>query len=117
MNTYIGTVTEGEHIGMSLGFPTANIPLNDKSVSGIYVGEVMCREKVYKAALYANQKRNILEAHLLDFSETIYGEVITITVLEKIRDDASFPDLATLKEAIANDIATVRARYEDLRHG
>lgn len=109
MKTYIGIVTEGAHIGTNLGFPTANIALNDKDISGIYAGEVVYGGKTYNAALYANQKRNILEAHLLDFSGTLYGETVTITVWEKIRDDGSFSDVEALKAQIAEDIKAVRA--------
>lgn len=115
MNTYTGTVTEGNHIGTRLGFPTANIPLNDKNVSGIYAGEALLRGKTYDAALYANQKRNILETHLLDFSENIYGEKITVTILNKIRDDASFSDVEALKAKIVEDIKAVRAYSASLK--
>jgi len=105
---YKGIVQKGEMRGGALGFPTINIPLNDKSVSGIFAAQVLVDENIYLAAAYANPSRKILEAHMLDFSGDLYGKEIEIELLEKIRDDEKFADEASLKTAIASDIAKVR---------
>jgi FAD synthase len=115
---YKGVVQKGEERGATLGFPTINIPLDEEHVGGIFVAMVFIDDKEYLAAAYVNNSRHILEAHLLDFpaqggsasgrSDDLYGKQVEIELLEKIRDDKKFPDEASLKQAIAEDIAKVR---------
>lgn len=110
---YRGVVERGEGRGEALGFPTANIPLSDGSVSGIYAARVTLKanEAPYVAAVYADQKRKLLEAHILDFSDELYGMEIEIILLEKIRETAVFEDETALRAAIASDIAKVRDHF------
>jgi riboflavin kinase/FMN adenylyltransferase len=105
---YRAVVQKGKRRGAALGFPTINIPLNGEKLSGIFAATVFIDDKGYIAAAYADISRNILEAHILDFSGDLYGKEIEIELLQKIRDDKKFPDEATLKAAIAADIAKVR---------
>ncbi|MES2134704.1 MAG: riboflavin kinase [Patescibacteria group bacterium] len=111
---YAGTVARGESTGTRLGFPTANIPLQDAKLTGIYAGTVIVQGTSYQAGIYANQHRHILEAHVLDFSGDLYGKTITITLDKKIRDDkefASFSNEAELSKTIADDIRQVREYF------
>lgn len=115
MNTpkvYTGVVQHGEHKGTALGFPTANIRLEEEALSGIYAGTVEVAGRTYTSALYANTKRGILEAHLLDFSNNLYGASITITVLEKIRDDIEYTNEQELVSSIQSDIEKTRTYFE-----
>ena len=105
--TYKGTVKKGQQSGQKLGFPTINIPLEGEMPEGIFAAKVLVEGKTYFAAAYANSSRNILEAHLLDFSGDLYGKEVEIELVEKIRDDKKFSDEAELKEAIAADVAKV----------
>lgn len=109
--THEGIVLKGMESGTKLGFPTANILLNDSEVSGVYAGAVLWNGKTYSAAIYANQRRNILEAHLLNFSENLYGQKISITLLKKIRDDVAFNDEPTLIEKISEDVQHAREYF------
>ena len=108
---YTGIAQKGEGRGRELGFPTANIPLDDETVSGIYAARVSVGGKEYCAAVYANQARKLLEAHLLDFWGELYGQEITITLEKKIRDDARFENEDALKVAIAEDVRNVRSFF------
>lgn len=113
--TYSGVVTRGEGSGAKLGFPTANIPLTDITLSGIYAGFVTVDGSIFKSAIYANKRRGILEAHILGFSGNVYGKVIAVTLQQKIREDkefGSFPTEQALSKAIANDITAVRSYFE-----
>ena len=107
---YRGVVERGAGRGAALGFPTANIPLADDSVSGIYAARAKIKdeEAPYSAAVYADQKRKLLEVHILDFSDKLYGMEIEVTLLEKIREAAVFESEMALRAAIADDIAKVR---------
>ncbi|MDP2648657.1 MAG: riboflavin kinase [Patescibacteria group bacterium] len=113
MHTYTGIVQNGNKRASGLGFPTVNIPLNDKSASGIYIARVRTEGGDYRAAVYADQKRGLLEAHLLDFSGELYGQAVTMILHKKIRESATFADDETLRTAIENDIAKVRDFSED----
>ena len=111
MQRYTGVVQAGMKRGLALGFPTANIPVDDSTISGIYVARVMYQKVNYDAAVYVDQARGVLEAHLLDFKGDLYGATITVGLLEKIREGAHFTDDTTLKAAIADDIACVREYF------
>lgn len=111
--TFRGVVQKGEQRGSELGFKTVNIPLADTEVSGIYAARVTLKpgDAPYMAAVYADQKRHVLEAHLLDFNDELYGLDIEIVLLEKLREDKKFTDDAALREAIESDISAVRAYF------
>ncbi len=110
---YRGIVQKGRTYGQALGFPTVNISMSGEPVSGIYASRVRVDEAEYPAAAYADSPRNVLEAHLLDFSGDLYGKEIEIELLKKIRDDEQFPDEASLKAAIAADVAKVREYFKN----
>ncbi len=104
MNSHIGIVQKGVGRGAVLGFPTANIIFGDPSVSGIYVASAVFDGREYPAVVFADQKRNILEAHMLDFSGNLYGKEIKVELLEKIRDNKMFENDDDLRAAIAGDV-------------
>ncbi len=112
-HTYKGVVIQGQERGKALGFSTANIALEDKALSGIYAGRVRIvpEQTLYTAAVYADQGRGLLEAHLLEFESDLYGKEIEITVEKKIRDSEVFEDDAALRAAIASDIKKIRAYF------
>ncbi len=107
MHSYTGIVQHGGRRAEYLGFPTANIPLPDDSVSGIYAARVKFGAAEHIAVAFADQKRKLLEAHLLDFSGELKGKSITIELCEKIREHEDFTDDAALRAAIKNDIKEV----------
>ncbi len=107
---YRGIAHKGEGVARALGFPTINIPCDDASLSGSYVGKVTVKGKTYSAAVYANRARKILEAHLLDFRDEVYGEEVTIELGEHLRESQKFDNEADLKAAIARDVEEVRRR-------
>jgi riboflavin kinase/FMN adenylyltransferase len=111
MSVYVGIVEKGTKRAAELGFSTINIPLDDKTVSGIYAAKVKIGEEEYEAAAYADQKRKVLEAHILDFSKDLYGWNVKIELLKKIREHKNFANDEELQRAIAGDIATVRAYF------
>jgi riboflavin kinase/FMN adenylyltransferase len=111
MKVYSGVAQRGEGHGTVLGFPTANIPLEDE-LSGIYAARVTIQGKEYFAAVYANPHRKLLEAHLLDFWGELYGQHLTIEIHTKIRESADFTDATDLKAAIAKDVHEVRKYFK-----
>ncbi|MDP3965386.1 MAG: riboflavin kinase [bacterium] len=115
MKVYTGTVTRGQGHATALGFPTANITLPDASVSGIYAARVKVDDTEYMAAVFADQKRKVLEAHLLDYSGDLSGKNMTIELSKKIREHENFVNDADLRAAIASDVAKVKKFFEDFQ--
>lgn len=117
-----GHVIHGRQLGRDLGFPTLNlrIPFERPALSGIFVVEV---EGLDARALpgVANlgtrpaverDGRPLLEVHLFDFDREIYGELVRVVFLAKLRDEANFADLGALREQIARDTLAARAFFE-----
>jgi riboflavin kinase/FMN adenylyltransferase len=111
MSIYNGVVGLGTSRALGLGFPTANIPLQDAELSGVYAGVVTFAGVEYPAMLYADQKHSVLESHLLDFSDDLYGKKIEVRVLAKIRESKKFPDDMAPAELMTDDLQKVRAYF------
>ena len=111
---YTGIVQHGERRGSALGYPTANIALDDKELSGVYVARVTIKDEApYQAAAFADSARGILEAHILDFSDDIYDMEIAVELLGKLRESSAYESDEKLKAAIANDITKVREFFKN----
>ena len=91
--TQSGVVENGTAFARGTGFPTANIPFEQADISGTYAGRVLVDDTFYQSAVYANQERRLLEAHLLDFTGDLYGKEIAVQLLEKIAPTEKFRDL------------------------
>ena len=113
MHSYTGIVQKGQGRAAALGFPTTNISLADNSVSGIYAARVRVGNTEYMAAAFADQKRKVLEAHMLDFSGELSGKNITIELCEKIREHGDFSNDKDLRAAIERDAVRVRAYFNN----
>jgi riboflavin kinase/FMN adenylyltransferase len=60
--------------------------------------------------------RVLLEVHLFDFNAQVYGRMIRVELLEKIRDEAKYPDLNSLQSAIQNDAQCARDYFQKKVH-
>jgi riboflavin kinase/FMN adenylyltransferase len=113
--TVLGTVIEGDHLGRKLGFPTANLSAHNEQFppDGVYAVEAIHREKKYRGVvnigirptIYEKEGQRLLEIHLFDFHENIYGEDIEVFFRRFIRREQKFSDLDELKAQIARDCA------------
>lgn len=109
--TQSGIVKRGTETAREVGFPTANIRFEDPDISGTYAGKVIMGDKEYSAAIYANQKRKLLEAHLLDFSGDLYGKQVTVILLERLADAKVFPDVQEQQRFIEWAVVEVREYF------
>lgn len=104
-----GTVEHGRHDGRKIGFPTINIPNSIHVDPGIYVGTVFIHGVQYGCVIYVGtRRREVLEAHVFDFDHEMYGVLVMVRVLAKIRDDKVFGDQAELHATISRDCAQAR---------
>jgi riboflavin kinase/FMN adenylyltransferase len=112
-----GTVTTGrDRGGKLLGFPTANIILQDELYpkTGVYAVTVECLNNVYNGVAnigysptFGNGQFTI-EVHILSFNQNIYGQKIRVNFIERIRDEIKFPGISELAEQIKKDTEKAR---------
>ena len=116
-NYYIeGPVLHGLENGRKINFPTVNLEVNEKILpDGVYITKTTVDGKVYKSMTnigthpsISELNKPIIEAHLLDFSEMIYGKVVKLEFCKFIRDQKKFPSLDALKEQLNKDLITTR---------
>ncbi len=110
-----GKVVRGKSIGHNLGFPTANIEVADEykliAAVGVYACRVHCINKVYKGMSNIGFRptfggKNIeitIEVNIFDFNKVIYGKEITISFVERMRDEHKFENIEALKSQLALD--------------
>ena len=105
VRVYKGIVQKGRGYARLMGVPSVNIPLDDGEVSGVYAARVWVREDEapYMAAAFADQERHILEAHLLDFEDDLYGLPIIIKLYGKLRERMQFASEEELRKTLQHD--------------
>ncbi|WP_264511524.1 bifunctional riboflavin kinase/FAD synthetase [Flavobacterium sp. N1719] len=111
--TLSGTVVQGQQIGRTIGFPTANIAIEttEKLIpcNGVYIAFAHIDNKKYEGVMNIGNRPTVngqsqsIEIHLFDFNTSIYGEKITLELIEYIRPEQKFEDLNALKLQIAKD--------------
>lgn len=117
-----GTVVAGDKIGRTMGFPTANVRLQDERkqlpAAGVYAVQVAVGESVYKGMLNIGVRPTVstagklrIEVHIFDFERDIYGREITVTLVERIRGERKFEHIGELKQQLEADRRSVEACF------
>lgn len=116
-----GLVVHGDKRGRTIGFPTANIKMEDKEklIPGNGVYAVKCSishhsllNESFKGMMNIGVRptvdglRRMLEVNIFDFDEDIYGETIKIELVKRLRDEKKFNGLEELKQQLHNDKQT-----------
>ena len=114
----LGEVVRGDQIGRSLGFPTANISAHNEQFppNGVYAVTALWRDQELNGVVNLGVRPTIgsatgerlLELHLLDFDQDIYGEDVEVTFVSLLRAEQKFGSLDALKAQIARDTAAAR---------
>ncbi len=105
---FSGTVVSGNKYGRKIGFPTANIKIKKKPISGVYQGEVFWKGEKYSGAVFIGKKNKVLEVHLLNFTGDLYGEKIVVGLVAKIREVGKFKNKRKLIAQIKKDIRRMK---------
>jgi riboflavin kinase/FMN adenylyltransferase len=111
-----GKVQKGRGRGKVLGFPTVNLDTVNVMVpsAGVYAGAYSVRDKSGPAAINIGPSPTFddsipgLEVHLVGWKGDIYGEKVTISFLQRLRPEQTFPDLDALSHQIARDVERAR---------
>ena len=117
-----GRVVHGDGVGKKLGYPTANIQMkhNRPPLTGIFVVEVHARDfgvlrgvaSLGVRPTVKHDAKPVLEVHLFEFDQNIYGKTLRVEFLQKRRDEEKFPDLDTLTRQIALDVEHAKKWFE-----
>ncbi len=121
-----GHVIHGRQLGRTLGFPTLNLAVANHlhhrkpATSGIFTAQVIGLTDQPLPAVASlggrptveDEGRVLLETHIFDYKQDVYGKIITVELLEKIRDEAKYDSLDTLTQAIASDAKHARNYFQ-----
>jgi len=108
-----GKVIHGEKIGRQIGYPTANLELDNNFAilrPGVYITKTLLDGEFYYSVTNVGfnptlkQSDFSVETYILDFDQSIYGKHIRVDFYKKIRDELKFKDVEELKEYIRWDV-------------
>ena len=114
--TLKGSVAHGEHIGTTMGFPTANIEpdytLQLIPAPGAYAVRVSLDDsaELLQGMMNIgtrptfNGQQTTLEVHVLHLNENLYGRQLTVSFVERLRDEQRFDTMEALKEQLQRDV-------------
>ncbi len=114
-----GSVVHGAALGRKLGFPTANIELEEPMqllpLNGVYEVQAMVGSKRYKGVMNVGVKPTVtgcgkrsVELFILDFNGDLYGCNICAEFVRRLREERHFSSLDELKAQIIKDVEAVR---------
>lgn len=112
-----GEVVVGDRRGRTIGFPTANVrpdPAVAVPARGVYACAVRVGEAIYAACTNVGvaptfeRGESRIEAHVLDFGGDLYGRIVEVLFLERIRGERRFSGVEELKEQIGRDVEEAR---------
>jgi riboflavin kinase/FMN adenylyltransferase len=108
-----GKVVKGDGLGKKINYPTANIFIEETykiiPKDGVYLVETIIEDKLFNGMMNIGHRPTIgsnvksIEVHLFNFNEDIYGKVISIKMISKIRDEKKFSSIQALKEQLVKD--------------
>lgn len=120
----VGTVVSGDGRGRTIGFPTANISLQEPFVTpalGVYAVRATLEGRTYNGVMNLGKKptfvdhldKPTLEVHLFDFSETIYGKEMSVEFMTYLRPEQKFGSIDELISQIHRDADKARTLLTD----
>lgn len=119
--TVIGTVVKGKQIGRTIGFPTVNVSAYESKAfppNGVYATKTLLKGETYYSITNVgvnptvNGNKKMVETHLLDFDEVVYGEKVEVFFYRFIRPEKKFPSIDDLKNEIQKNTNEVRKFFD-----
>lgn len=119
-----GVVGHGEKRGRTIGFPTANLQLDDRYVipaKGVYAVRVLYRDEILHGVMNVGVKPTFhegvttpsFEVHLFDFAADIYGHELKVELVSYIRSERKFESIDALIAQIGADAVTAQERLRE----
>lgn len=120
-----GRVLHGRKLGRTLGFPTLNLRIEhtEPALRGIFAVRAHCLNdnaipgvaSIGLRPTVDNAGRWLLEVHLFDFAQAVYGKLVTVEFVKKLRDEQKYETLGALSAAIGDDATRARAVLAQLK--
>ena len=117
-----GTVVQGNQIGRTLGFPTANLDIPNEYLMinnpGVYACQTVIDGKTYNAMANTGLRPTIgdraegdfiIEVNIFDFEGDLYGKTLKVWFIDRIRDEVKFNGLEALKAQLQQDREKAKA--------
>ncbi len=113
----VGRVIHGQALGRQWGFPTLNLAVHHKpAITGVFAVQVRGLDDAKPRFGVANLGKRptigglqtLLEVHLFDFDQSVYGKRICVEFLDKIRGEKKFDSFEDLKSQIMKDVQTAK---------
>ena len=111
-----GTIVKGKQLGRTIGFPTANLSINENykliPQTGVYVVSSTINDKTVFGMMNigfnptVNGQSQTIEIHYFDLDEDLYDKEIRVSILKRIRSEQKFESVEKLKEQLAHDKST-----------
>ncbi|MGL5112180.1 MAG: bifunctional riboflavin kinase/FAD synthetase [Flavobacterium sp.] len=108
-----GKVKKGKQLGRTIGFPTANIRIEETykliPQNGVYVVQSILNNIVVFGMMNIGFNPTVggdtqsIEVHFLDFEGDLYDNALKITILHRLRDEEKFENIEALKKQLAKD--------------
>jgi riboflavin kinase/FMN adenylyltransferase len=111
------TVEHGAHRGRSLGYPTANLRITPGKLvpaNGIYAVRALVEGRTYGGALSAGFRPTFgentltVEVFLFDFEGDLYGKLVTVMFVQRLRGERRFAMVESLQEQMAKDVVNAK---------
>ncbi len=108
----VAEVVSGNQLGRKLGFPTANMDITNRTdiTNGVYRSQIVVDGVVYNAMSNVGVRPSVdgtgrwLETHIFNFHGDLYGKVLSVRLVEKIRDERKFASVAELRQQLEHDM-------------
>lgn len=120
-----GIVKKGAGIGRKLGYPTANLEVDERKLlpNGVFVVEVLIDDLKYEGVCSIGRRPTLKtlneeltsEVHILDFNKDIYGKKINVFLTHKIRDEKRFSSVESLINQIKEDISYTKRYFSSCK--
>ena len=122
---FSGTVIHGKKLGRTIGFPTANIEVEQEYYiprQGVYACFIKVENKWHQAMVnigfnptFNSVDKVSVEAHILDFNKDIYGKRVTLEFVKFLREEQKFNNIDNLKLQLDQDIFSTRKALTNLK--
>ncbi len=113
-----GTVIHGDHLGRTLGFPTANLDTDGRELppTGVYAARATIDGRQWVAVLNLGTRPTVtqpgseprIEVHVLDYSGDLYGCELEVEFVRRLRSEQTFASVEVLRDQIARDVEAAR---------